>query len=861
VGLRISATLRADRKRRPNVAGFLASPHRVYDGRRSITWHASPSVSAFANRKLKQAQEFLQSGNLPAAQRLCEEVVERAPRNPEALCLLGITRLFAGDAGQALPLLERAASGHEGYGLALEHLGLAHLMLGRFANAERALRDAAALPGAPASAHMRLGVALLNQGRPREAVDVLRGALVLAPQEPDCHLNLAHAYALARDVAAARNHLETVLRLDPAHIEARFNLGVLALQHDELDTARRWFERVLERAPQYVDALVNLGVVLQRLSRPDEAARCFRRALVIDAGHAVANKNLADTLFSQGHPEDARDRYLAALESAGDFIEAREGLAAALLALGRFREAIASLREVLRLEPGHKQAWAALADALFQSGELAEAESAARRAIEIDPGVAGPYSALALIYIVRAELDRAVAALEEGFDRTGSGGLLGMLAHQLRRVCDWEKRRTVWPELKRRLGQEAALGSPFWLLLEDTTPEEQLDYTRRWAEAQFPTGTRGEASAVPRPGAPADRRLRIGYFSSEFHEHAIAYLFAGVLERHDRTRFEIFAYSYGPEDKSPMRARLRAGAEHFIEVAWDPDDVVVRRIEDDALDILVDLKGYTMGGRTSILARRPCPVQVNWLGYPGTLGAPFIDYLIADRFTVPPCNESAYSERIVYLDHCWQCNDRSRPLPEPLTRAEYGLPVDAFVFCCFAQAAKISPEVFAHWMNLLRNVPASVLWLAEDNQWASANLKRAAEAQSIPAERLVFSPRISFAQHLARYRVADLALDTFPYTSHSTASDALWAGCPVVALCGNTFAARVSGSILTHAGLPELITDSLEDYETLARQLATDSGRLADVRARVSAARSSSLFDADSFTRDLERVYLKIRQS
>jgi protein O-GlcNAc transferase len=817
-----------------------------------------PPVSAFTNRKLKQAQQLLQSGNPAAAQRLCEEVVERAPRNPEALCLLGIARLVAGDAAQALPLLERAASSHAGYGLALEHLGLAHLMLGRFADAERALRDAAALPGAPASVHMRLGISLLHQDRNNEALAALRGALALAPQDPDCHLNVARAYAQAGEIAAARNHLETVLRLDPAHVEARFNLGVLALQRDELDMARQWFERVLERSPQYVDALVNLGVVLQRQSRLDEAARRFRRALEIDPGHAVANKDLADTLSSQGRLEDARDRYLAAVQSAGGFIEAREGLATACLALGRFREAIGSLQEVLRLDPGHRQASGALANAFFQCGELADAESAAQRAIEIDPGVAGPYSVLALVRIVRGELDRAVTTLEEGVERTGSGGLLGMLAHQLRRVCDWEKRRAVWATLKARLGREPDLGSPFWLLIEDTTPEEQLDYTRRWAEARFGPSGRGGAAPAACEGAPAGRRLRVGYFSSEFHEHAIAYLFAGVLERHDRARFEVFAYSYGPEDESPMRARLRAGAEHFIELAWEPDDVVARRIRDDALDILVDLKGYTMGARTPILARRPCPMQMNWLGYPGTMGASFIDYLITDRFIVPPGAESAYSEKIVYLDHCWQCNDRTRPLPEPLARAEYGLPPNALVFCCFAQSVKISPDIFARWMNLLRDVPASVLWLAEDNRWASANLKRAAQAKGVAPERIVISPRIPFAQHLARYRVADLALDTFPYTSHSTASDALWAGCPVVALCGNTFAARVSGSILMHAGLPDLITRSLDDYEQLARQLATDPGRLAAIRLRVSEAKPSSLFDADAFTRDLERVYLKI---
>ncbi len=827
------------------------------DPSRGIT--LSP-VSAFANRKLKQAEQFLQSGNLAAARRLCEDVIGRAPRNPEALCLLGLTHLFAGDARQALPLLQQAASSAEGYGLALEHLGVAHLMLGSFPEAERALRDAAALPGAPASARMRLGVALLNQGRAGEALDALRGALDLAPHDPDCHLNLAHAHAQQGDVAAARAHLEAVLRLDSAHIEARFNLGVLALQEDELEAARGWFERVLEQAPQYVDALVNLGVVLQRLSQTEQAAACFRRALAIDGAHPVANKNLADTLSYLSRPGEARDHYLAALAAAPDFTEAREGLAAALLALGRFREAISALREVLRREPGHKPAWAALGDALFQCGELAEAESAARHAIELDPDAAGPYSALALVHIVRGELERAITTLDEGFKRTASGGLLGMLAHQLRRVCDWERHRAVWAELKRRLSHEAMLGSPFWLLIENTTPIEQLDYTRRWAAAQYRSELQSEASATRRATTPAGRRLRIGYLSSEFHEHAIAYLFAGVLERHDRNRFEVFAYSYGPEDKSPMRARLRAGAEHFIDVAWDPDDVVVRRIQDDALDVLIDLKGYTMAARTAILARRPAPIQVNWLGYPGTMGAPFIDYLITDRFTVPPGREAEYSEKLAYLDHCWQCNDRSRPLLQPLPRADYGLPANGFVFCCFTQSVKISPEVFARWMSLLRDVPGSVLWLADDNRWATENLRRAAQGLNIAPERLVFSPRIPFAQHLARYRVADLALDTFPYTSHSTASDAVWAGCPVVALCGETFAARVSGSILTHAGLPQLITDSLDDYEQLARSLATDPTRLGEVRAAVAEAKSSSLFDAESFTRDLERVYLEMSE-
>jgi len=305
-----------------------------------------------------------------------------------------------------------------------------------------------------------------------------------------------------------------------------------------------------------------------------------------------------------------------------------------------------------------------------------------------------------------------------------------------------------------------------------------------------------------------------------------------------------------------MRARVRAACEHFVDIAWDPADLAARRIEDDALDILIDLKGYTLGARTSLLARRLCPIQVSWLGYPGTMGAAFIDGLIADPFIVPPGHEQFYSERVLRLPHCYQPNDRKREVAKPLTRAEYGLPPDAFVFCCFNQAYKITPEIFACWMRLLEHVPGSVLWLLEDNRWATANLARAAQAHSIAPARLVFAPKLPLAQHLARYRVADLALDTFPYTSHTTASDALWADCLLVGLCGETFASRVSGSILTACNLPELISYSLDDYERLAYRVATDKPFRDELRARLATAKTGApLFDAPTFTRDLERLY------
>ncbi len=817
-------------------------------------------MSASVTRKLEQAHERLQQGDASGAQFLCEQILQRAPRNPDALFLLGISHLVAGRAQDAVPLLERAVAASPQHGAALENLGLAHLLLGRYPEAEHALRKAVALPGAPASVHMRLGLAVMHQQRYPEAVETFRRVLKLDPGNLDCHLNLGQAYAQAGDNTAARNQFETVLRLAPRHADAMFNLGVLALERSELDLARQWFEQALAQSPQHADVLVNLGIVLQRQLRLDEAVAYLRRALEIDPGMATAANNLAHTLALQGKLTEARERYLATLAQAPGSIEAHEGLAAVSLKLGRLKEGISHLREVLQRDGGNCGIWTALADALFQDGQLDEAGTAAQRANEIDPDASGPYSVLALVHIVRKATDRAIAVLEAGFQRTGASSLLGMLTHQLQRTCDWEKWRDAWREMAARLDESTNLGSPFWLLTEDTTAAQQLSYTRRWAQAHYP-------AAAPAPGIlrtpPGDehRRIRIGYLSSDLHAHATAHLFAGVLEQHDRQRFEVFAYSYGPEDHSPMRTRLRQACEHFIDIAWDPDDVVVRRIQDDALDILVDLKGYTLGARTAILACRPCAIQVNWLGYPGTMGAGFIDYLIADDFIVPPEMESAYAERVLRLSPCWQSNDRSRPVIDPHTRAEYGLPDEGFVFCCFNQTVKITPEVFAVWMNLLRRVPHSVLWLAEDNPWATENLRDAVQESGIAPERLVFSPRLPLAQHLARYRVADLALDTFPYTSHTTASDALWLGCPLVALCGDTFPARVSGSILTACGLPELITYSMHDYEELAYRYATEPEFAHGMRSKLAAVKSSApLYDAQAYARDLERLYTNLAE-
>ena len=782
-------------------------------------------MSAASTLKLKQARERLQRGDIADARYLCEQILRNAPRNPEALCLLAMCHLMNGQPAEAVPLFVQSLSGDPRNGAALEHLGLAHLMLGQFAEAENILRRAAGLPRAPASVAMRLGAALLNQQKHAEAIQHLKHALAQEPESADCRLNLGQALAQSGDTAAAREQFEAVLQLAPGRMDAAYNLGVLALQMDRLDEARVWFERVLERAPHDVDTTASLGIVLQR----------------------------------QGRLTEAREKFLAVLRAAPRRPAAHEGMAFVCLGLGRISEAIEHLKALLESDDTHRTALSALSGALFEAGRLDEAAEAAERLRQLYPSEANAYSVAANVHIVRGELDRAIAVLEIGYTATADSGLLGMLTYQFRHTCDWEKWRDAWQKLAPEIERSAALGSPFWLLCEPATAQQQRAYTERWAASRF--GAITAASRRPSARSGSRDRIRIGYLSSDLQEHAAAYLVAEVLELHDRERFEVFAYSHGPDDGGAMRARLRAGCEHFIDIAWESDDVATDRIRADQLDILVDLKGYTAGDRLTIMARRPCDVQVTWLGYPGTTGTTFIDYLIADPFIVPPGQESAYTERVVRMPQCYQPNDRKRPVGVALTRREYGIPDDAFVFCCFNQSYKITPDIFAVWMSLLRDVPGSVLWLLGTNTLARHNLLRAAQAEGVGAERIVFAGKVPYAAHLARYNVVDLALDTFPYTSHTILSDGLWCGCPTVALCGETFASRVSGSLLTAAGLPDLVTYTLAEYEGLARRLAAEPLLLRDIRARVARERDhSSLFDSTAFTRELERLYLGLAE-
>jgi predicted O-linked N-acetylglucosamine transferase (SPINDLY family) len=435
--------------------------------------------------------------------------------------------------------------------------------------------------------------------------------------------------------------------------------------------------------------------------------------------------------------------------------------------------------------------------------------------------------------------------------------------------CEWEEFDDWQPRALRNLSDpDLAALSPFHLLsLPGINATQQRNSAERWmaarlshSQADRQTLATEFAARAPVPPGVAGPRIRLGYLSNDFHQHATALLMVEMLEAHDGAAFELHAYSYGPDDGLGMRQRLTAAFEHFHDISALDDLQAARAIHADGIDILVDLKGYTAGTRTALLTYRPAPVQVNFLGYPGTLGGSFCDYLVSDRFVTPTASAADYSEALACLPHSYQPHGRP-PAPGPMpSRADAGLPADGVVFCCFNQPWKFTPEVFDIWCKLLQQTEGSVLWLLHSTL-AEGNLRREAMQRGVAAHRLVFAPDLPQAAHLARLPLADLVLDTLPYNAHTTASDALCAGVPLVTCAGDTFAARVAGSLLQAVGLPELVTHSLAAYAELAAALAQDAPRRQALREHLRATREQApLFDVAAYTLALEALYTQMWQ-
>jgi|APFre7841882724_1041349.scaffolds.fasta_scaffold09509_3 predicted O-linked N-acetylglucosamine transferase (SPINDLY family) len=608
----------------------------------------------------------------------------------------------------------------------------------------------------------------------------------------------------------------------------------LALQH---------YQQVLLLHPNELNLHIVCGNLCVELQRFEEAAGYFRRILNAN------NKN-----------SDARNALCYALQELGN--QAHNS--------GLFTQAEACFEEATQQQPGNAVYWYNLGNAQREIGKPQAALVSYQKALQLDPKDADTHNNLGNVQRELGQLDKAIASYKNALQINPKlHHALAHLIHQKQHICDWHELDQQIAEVRRLVKDvPSAQISPFaFLAMPNTVASEQKQCASNWISNTYSSLFESRYKLGFSYEKKSKEKLKIGYLSADFRLHPLAFLITELIESHNRDRFEVVAYSYCVNDKTPVRKRLEQSFDRFVDIRNLSEIDAAKKINQDGIDILVDLTGFTQSSRTGIVALGPAPISINWLGYPGTMGEisdqsgtqPLFDYILVDKIIAQ--NPADFSEQLLYLP-CYQPNDSKRPVGESSLKTEHGLPVSAFVFCCFNQTFKITAEVFAIWMRLLRQVPGSVLWLLECNPWAKTNLQLEAENAGIDKDRLIFAPRVAIADHLARHAHADLFLDTLPYNAHTTASDALYMHLPLLTCAGETFASRVAASLLQSINCHELITGSLSEYEKKALYYAFDPEKLAQIKQKLNSETAiSTMFKPAQFVRNVEQQYLNIWQT
>lgn len=736
-------------------------------------------------------------------------------------------------------------------------------------------------------------MAQLQQGYLPEACALCEQALAQDENEPDLLHLLALIAMQEKNYPLAIERFSQVIKLQPGNAAVYFNLGQVLLLSDQFALAEKAFSRVLQASPDMAAALSGMGQALGYLGRFEEALQFLQQALA--SQDKLSAPELARAWLHQGMAQGALGQRTQALQSFEHALALDEGLAQAhygmgnaLMSLGKLDEAKASLKRALALDAKFPPALFLLGRLLLQQQHYVEAGQYFDEAIALAPKFVDAYYGRGLIWEALGEYGKAGRSFSEGLNvapdhvpclqglgnalvvakqyeyainafrradtlQPGFDYVAGMLVYLARQICQWgHDKSDVAGLCQRVLAGEYAV-EPFAALSLFDEPALHAKAAQMHMRKYHPQAFEKRR----RISYKAKDKIRIAYVSSDIYNHATAYLIAGLIEQHDRSRFEVFVLSYGPDRDDAMRRRIKQAADKFVDINPMSDAVAAEFCRHQKVDIAVDLKGLTRNGRPGMFAQRAAPVQVNYLGYPGTMAAPCYDYMIADAVLIAPEQRQHYSEAVVYMPHSYQVNDQERVIDDtPQGRAAHGLPENAFVFSCFNNHYKITPEVFACWMRVMAKVPDSVLWLMQGHEAAQRNLREAAEKQGVAAERLIFAPILDLPQHLARHRLAQLSLDTLPYNAHTTASDALWAGLPHLTCMGRGFAGRVAASLLHAVGMPELIAHSLDEYEALAVELALNPKRLQKIQKRlVKQISNAPLFDTGLFARNIENAY------
>jgi predicted O-linked N-acetylglucosamine transferase (SPINDLY family) len=784
---------------------------------------ARKSAGEAAADKVELARSLLDSGQLGAAMSVCQELLQVQPDQYEANCVAGEIAGKMASWHEALKFLSRAIELKPQQALAYYKRANVLRDCGRL---EQSLEDysaAVALNPAFAHAYCNRGTVLQHLHRPEEALKSYDRAVELNPDDALARFNRAGVLRELNRLEEAVENYEDALRVKPHFAECLCNLGLLQADLDRHEAALANYDRCIGINPDFVVAHFNRGLSLQSLERWQEAVASYNQVIELNPLHAEAYVNRGVVFMKMMRLADAMHDFDRASDLQPDLAAAHLNRGNLYAQLSSYRKAVESYDRAIQLKGNDAETHFNRADVLLQAGQYAAAVESYDVAHRINPN---------RLY------------------------LRGMRLHAQMYLCEWANVGIEIERLSEGLVEDLSAWPPLPLLTLVDDPELHFKCAQSWA---LNHGLLTENPPNKFAKRERQEKIRVGYFSGDFRMHPVSTLMAGVIESHDRSRFEVIGFSYGPHVQDDMRRRLEKAFDQFLDVSETSDHDVAALARDLKIDVAVDLAGYTGNGRTKIFAWRAAPVQVSYIGYLGTMAVPYMDYLVADSGIIPQEERHCYAEKIIYLPS-YQANDSKRRISETVyARDQLGLPQNGFVFACFNANHKITPAMFSSWMRILLRVEASVLYLYAGNATAETNIRREAEKRGVDPRRIVFGQKLGFEEYLARYRVMDLFLDTLPYNAGATASDALWAGLPVLTCAGRAFAGRVAASLLTAIDMPELITHSSTQYEDLAVKLATTPALMAGIRKKLAVNRiGTALFDTEVFTNDLEAAYAEI---
>ena len=738
------------------------------------------------------------------------------------------------------------------------NIGSLYKELNQFDNAIESFRKAIKINPDYFEAHYNLGIVFQDLNNSEEAIKSFQRVLVIKPDFAELHNNLGVIYKEIDEIDSALEYFENAVRIMPEFAEAHNNLGIIHNDLGQFNEALKSYETAITINPNYSEAHFNFGISLGEVGQTDKAVKSYKKALLINPDYADAYLNLGNDLQDLGQLDEAIENYHKILLIDQDNAEVYCELGITFMKLGEITKSIESFKRAIKIKPDYDEAHNSLGIMFHKIGNHKEALRSYEIAYSINPKYAEVYFNLGNLLIELNQLDHAIVNYEHAYNlKTGIDCNFGNLFDTKMHLCIWDNFSKNREELIKIINRNEMVINPFALSSIVDDAKIQLNNSKTYAQDRCP-----KSNALSKINNYSNHtKIRLGYFSADFREHPVADLSVELYELHDRKKFEVYAFSLVPDTLDKMNLRIKAGVDHFYDVSMMSHKDIVMLARSLEIDIAIDLGGFSANNRAEVFAMSVAPAQVGYLGFTYTMGTNFMDYLIADRIVIPKDKQKYYSEKIAYLPDCYMVNDTKITISNKvLTKKDVGLPSDSFVFCCFNNYFKINPIVFSSWMTILSKVNDSILWLPEGNKIAMNNLKIEAEKHGIDKKRLFFAPRLNLKEdHLKRIQLADLFIDTFPFNAHTTCSDALRVGLPVLTYKGDSYTSRVASSLIASVNLPEMITTSQKDYESTAIELAEDSAKLNNIRAKLAKNKlTSSLYKPQLFTKHIEAIYLDI---